>query len=128
MKRISQLNSTIVASALSALNYPSANDNPVLSFSNFCKTGFGLSSIITKKTLNDDLKILYDAVIKNKKGRLMIVNNNSVFTIITNDFVVSKSLRNSLRKSNILFHDVELDGIESIKDIIHPMSDIVLIQ
>jgi len=127
MKRISQLNVSVETSALSALNYKHAVCNPLLSFSNFCILGFNLTGKVNK-VLHNDLSVLLDAVKKDKKGRLMIVTNDNVSTIITNDFVISKLLEQSLRKSNIFFHDIERDGIEPIKDIISFTSSITLIQ
>lgn len=128
MKRISQLNVSVEASALSALNYKSGVYNPPISFTSFCKVGFDLSSTTTKKVLYDDLKVLYDAVVKDKKGRLMIVNNGGVSTIITDDFVISKSLENSLKKSNIFWHDLSKHEVSNLKDIIGYNSSITLIQ
>ena len=128
MKRISQLNSSIEASALSALNYQSLVYNPPLSFASFCRTGFNISSTTVSKVLNSDLKILYDAVAKDKKGRLMIVINDGVSTIITNDFVISKSLLKSLNKSGIFWHDLDEHNFPKLKDIIGYNSQITLIQ
>ncbi len=128
MKRVSQLNSSVEASALSALNYKSGVYNPPISFTSFCNVGFDLSSTTTKKVLYDDLKILYDAVVKDKKGRLMIVNNGGVSTIVTDDFVISKSLENSLNKSNIFWHDLDEHNFSKLKDIIGYNSKITLIQ
>ena len=128
MKRISQLNSSVEASALSALNYPSDVFNPPLSFTSFCSTGFNISSTTVTKVLNNDLKILYDAVVKDKKGRLMVVTNGGVSTIVTNDFVISKSLEKSLNKSNVFWHDLDEHNFSKLKDIIGYNSQITLIQ
>lgn len=128
MKRISQLNVSVEASALSALNYPSGAFNPPLCFNSFCRTGFNISSTTVTKVLNNDLKILYDAVVKDKKGRLMVITNGGVSTIVTGDFVISKALENSLKKSNILFRDLEKSNFLILKDIIIHNSIITLIQ
>ena len=128
MKRISQLNVSVEASALSALNYPSGMYNPPLSFTSFCRTGFNISSTTVSKVLNNDLKILYDAVAKDKKGRLMIVTDGVKSTIVTNDFIISKSLEKSLNKSNIFWHDLDEHNFSKLKDIIGYNSQITLIQ
>ena len=128
MKRISQLNVSVEASALSALNYPSVVYNPCLSFNSFCNVGFEVSPTVKNKTLINDLKILYDAVVKDKKGRLMVVTNGGVSTIVTNDFVISKSLEKSLNKSNVFWHDLDEHNFSKLKDIIGYNSQITLIQ
>lgn len=126
MKRISQLNSSVEASALSALNYKSEVHNPPLTFKEFCSE-FNVTPETSKK-LAADLKILYDAVVKDKKGRLMVVTNGGVSTIVTNDFVISKSLEKSLNKSNVFWHDLDEHNFSKLKDIIGYNSNIILIQ
>jgi len=128
MKRISQLNVSVEAAALSALNYKSGVYNPPISFTSFCRVGFDISSTTIKEVLHDDLSVLYDAVVKDKKGRLMIVNNGGVSTIITSDFIISKSLEESLNKSNIFWHDLDEHDFSKLKDIISFTSSITLIQ
>lgn len=126
MKRISQLNSSVEASALSALNYKSEVYNPPLTFKGFCSS-FNVTPETSKK-ISSDLKILYDAVVKDKKGRLMVVTNSGVSTIVTNDFVISKSLEKSLNKSNIFWHDLDEHNFSMLKDIIGYNSQLALIQ
>lgn len=126
MKRISQLNSSVEASALSALNYKSEVYNPPLTFKGFCSS-FNVTPETNKK-LAADLKILYDAVVKDKKGRLMVTVNGSIVTVITDDFVISKSLEKSLNKSGIFWHDLDEHNFSKLKDIIGYNSQITLIQ
>jgi len=126
MKRISQLNSSVEASALSALNFKSEVHNPPLTFKGFCSAFKVIPE--TNKKLAADLKILYDAVVKDKKGRLMVTVNGSIVTVITDDFVISKSLLKSLNKSHILWYDLEGSNLSKLKDIIGYNSQIILIQ
>ncbi len=126
MKRISQLNRRVESYALSELNYKSDVYNPPLTFKEFC-SGFNVTPETSKK-LSADLKILYDAVAKDKKGRLMVVTNGATSTIVTDDFIISKSLEKSLNKSNIFWHDLDEHNFSKLKDIIGYNSKITLIQ